>query len=103
MTPQPGGSVDNPSTCRKFVGIRLFDVHAGQSHSQGLISLFFSYKHTTSHNIIQDFDIQLFYKPKYVKIDFPNIFYKHSVQGHNPTLFTLTASKERRPLVYLKG
>ena len=62
----------------------------------------FSCKHTTSHIIIQEFDMRLFYKPKYIKTDCPNIFYKHSVQGNNPALFILTASKECRPLVYLK-
>ena len=52
---------------------------------------------------IQEFNVQLFYIPKYMKLYCSNIFYKNVSQGHNPTFFILTALKERLLLVYLKG
>ena len=41
--------------------------------------------------------------PKYVKLYCSNIFLQKAAQGHNPTFFLLTASREHRLLVYLKG
>ena len=52
---------------------------------------------------IQEFNVQLFYIPKYMKLYCFNIFYKKVSQGHNPTFVILSTSKERRLLVYLKG
>ena len=44
----------------------------------------------------------LFTYPKYIKLYFSNIFLQNATQGHNSTFFLLTASRERRLLVYLK-
>ena len=41
--------------------------------------------------------------PKYMKLYCSNIFLQNAAQGHNPAFFLLTASRERRLLVYLKG
>ena len=41
--------------------------------------------------------------PKYMKLYCSNIFLQKAAQGHNPTLFLLTASREHRLLMYLKG
>ena len=41
--------------------------------------------------------------PKYIKLYCSNIFLQNANQGHNSTFFLLTASRERRLLVYLKG
>ena len=40
---------------------------------------------------------------KYMKLYCSNIFLQNVAQGHNPTFFLLTASREHRLLVYLKG
>ena len=57
------------------------------------------------HNFffIQEFNVQLFYIPKYMKLHCSNIFYQNVSQGHNSAFFILTGSKERRLLMYLKG
>ena len=52
---------------------------------------------------IQELNVQLFYKPKYMKLHCSNIFYKMFFQGHNSAFFILMASREHRLLVYLKG
>ena len=44
-----------------------------------------------------------FYMPKYIKLDYSNIFYKNTSQGHNPAFFLLMVSKKGRLLMYLKG
>ena len=41
--------------------------------------------------------------PKYMKLYCSKIFLQNAAQGHNPTFSLLTASRERRLLVYLKG
>ena len=54
---------------------------------------FFSYKSSMYFS---------FTYPKYVKLYCSNIFLQKAAQGHNPTFFLLTASREHRLLVYLK-
>ena len=73
---------------------------------RGRLSVYFSYKYTNSYNILQQFDVQLLYTftcQNVLKLNCSNIFYKNTSQGHNPAFFVLTASKERRLLMYLKG
>ena len=67
-----------------------------------LYNFFFLQKPISSKNL-QEFNAQLFYIQKYMKLYCSNIFYKISSQGHDPAFFALTASMERRLLVYLKG
>ena len=55
---------------------------------------FFSYKSSMYFS---------FTYPKYMKLYCSNIFLQKAAQGHNPTFFLLTASREHRLLVYLKG
>ena len=56
-------------------------------------SFFFSYKSSMYFS---------FTYPKYMKLYCSNIFLQKAAQGHNPTFFLLTASREHRLLVYLK-
>ena len=65
-------------------------------HISGVIFIFifFSYKSSMYFS---------FTYPKYMKLYCSNIFLQNADQGHNPTFFLLTASRERRLLVYLKG
>ena len=58
------------------------------------IYFFFSYKSSMYFS---------FTYPKYMKLYCSNIFLQKAAQGHNPTFFLLTASREHRLLVYLKG
>ena len=52
---------------------------------------------------IQEFNVLLLYIPKIHQLYCSNIFLQNANQGHNSTFFLLTASRERRLLVYLKG
>ena len=83
-----GGQVDNSSTRGIFVVAFLYVFLA---NIQILIIFYKSlmYNSFTCQSIL--------------KLDCYNIFYKNTFQGHNPAFFLLTASKERRLLVYLKG
>ena len=53
--------------------------------------IYFSYKYTNAYNILQEFDVQLFYTftcQNILKLDCSNIFYKNASQGHNPAFST---------------
>ena len=91
-TPKSGGLADNSSTHRIFVVAFLY--------------INISYKYTNSYNILQEFDVQLFYTftcQNILNLYCRNIFLKNTSQDHNPAFFVFTALKERRLLVYLKG
>ena len=80
--------------------------HTHMSHISRPISVYFSYKQPFSYNILQEFDVQLFYTftcQNILKLDCSNIFYKNASQGYNPAFFVFTASMERHLLTYLKG
>ena len=104
-TPIPGV----PLTTRqptKTCEYRVLRYPTHMSHILRPISIYFSYKYPISYDILQEFDVQIFYTFTYqniLKLDCSNIFYKNASQGHNPTFFVPMASKERRLLVYLKG
>ena len=61
---------------------------------RGSFFFFFSYKSSMYFS---------FTYPKYMKLYCSNIFLQKAAQGHNPTFFLLTASREHRLFVYLKG
>ena len=74
--------VTNDGILAKSVTPQIFEGH-----------FFFSYKSSMYFS---------FTYPKYMKLYCSNIFLQKAAQGHNPTFFLLTASRERRLLVYLK-
>ena len=103
-TPIPGVPLTTrqlAETCR----YRVPRYHTHMSHISRLISILFSHNYPISYNILQEFDVPLFYTftcQIILKLDCSNIFYKNASQSHNPTFFVLTALKEHRLLVYLK-
>ena len=75
--------VTNDGILAKSVTPQIFEGHF----------FFFSYKSSMYFS---------FSYPKYMKLYCSNIFLQKAAQGQNPTFFLLTASRERRLLVYLK-
>ena len=67
----------------------------------------FLYNFLTNNQFLIIFHKSLMYNSftcqNILKLDYSNIFYKNASQGHNPAFFILTASKEHRLLMYLKG
>ena len=98
--PIPGVSL---TTCQptETCEYQVLRYHTHMSHISRPISIYFSYKYPISYDILQEFDVQLFYTftcQNILKLDCSNIFYKNASQGHNPAFFVLTTSKERRLL-----
>ena len=76
---KPGGPFDNSSTRGIFVVVFLY---------------IFLTNIQILYNILQEFDVQLFYTftCQYIlKLDYSNIFYKNTSQGHNPAFLILPA------------
>ena len=80
---------------------------ADNSSIHGIFMVTFLYIFLTNIQILIIFYNSLMFNSftcqSILKLDCSNIFYKNTSQGHNPTFFVLTALKERRFLVYLKG
>ena len=79
---------------------RVLRYHTHMSHISRPISIYFSYKEPFSYNILQEFDVQLFYTftcQNILKLDCYNIFYKMLLKA---TTRPSSYSRHRRSAVF---
>ena len=79
---------------------RVLRYHTHMSHISRLISAYFSYKEPFSYNILQEFDVQLFYTftcQNILKLDYSNIFLKMLPKA---TTWPSSYSRPRRSVVF---